>query len=149
MDLKLSDKRANTFAVVGSEAVMAAVTPFEEDCYLTLNSKQTNEFVFILDCSGSMKYGYKIELVREAMLFFLKNLPTNCYFNIIEFGVKYNCLFNQSSVAYSKINVHIAEKFISQMRADLGGSEIVGILFINHGICIIRAVHQMYRCSKN
>ncbi|CAF4521946.1 unnamed protein product, partial [Rotaria sp. Silwood2] len=103
---------------------MAAVTPFEEDCYLTLNNKQINKFIFILDCSGSMKNENKIGLAREAMLFFIRNLPTNCYFNIIKFGAKYSCLFNESTAFYNNINIRIAEKFISQIRADLGGTEI-------------------------
>ncbi|CAF2911440.1 unnamed protein product [Rotaria sp. Silwood2] len=128
LDIKLSDKRANTFVVVESNAAMAAVTPFEEDCYLTLNNKQINEFIFILDCSGSMKNENKIGLAREAMLFFIRNLPTNCYFNIIKFGAKYSCLFNESTAFYNNINIRIAEKFISQIRADLGGTEILAAL---------------------
>lgn len=125
LDIKLSDKRANTFVVVESSAAMAAVTPFEEDCYLTLNNNQTNEFIFILDCSGSMKNENKIGLAREAILFFLKNLPNSCYFNIIKFGARYSCLFNESTAFYNHVNVRIAEKFISKIHADLGGTEIV------------------------
>ncbi|CAF1442475.1 unnamed protein product [Rotaria sordida] len=128
LDIKLSDKRANTFVVVESNAAMAAVTPFEEDCYLTLNNRQTNEFIFILDCSGSMKNENKIGLAREAMLYFIRNLPMNCYFNIIKFGAKYSCLFNESTASYNNINIRIAEKFISQIRADLGGTEILAPL---------------------
>ncbi|CAF3697567.1 unnamed protein product [Adineta steineri] len=128
LDIKLSDKRANTFIVLEPNAAMAAVTPFEEDCYLTLDSKQTNEFIFILDCSKSMKNENKIGFAREAMLLFLKNLPNNCYFNIIKFGTKYDCLFNESTAFYNSINVRIAEKFISQIRADLGGTEILAPL---------------------
>ncbi|CAF3453960.1 unnamed protein product [Rotaria sp. Silwood1] len=128
LNIKLSDKRANTFIVVESNAAMAAVTPFEEDCYLTLNNKQTNEFIFILDCSGSMRNENKIGLAREAMLFFIKNLPINCYFNIIKFGAKYSCLFNESTAFYNNVNIRIAEKFISQIRADFGGTEILAPL---------------------
>jgi hypothetical protein len=125
LDIKLSDKRANTCVVIESGAAMAAVTPFEEDCYLKLDNNQTNEFIFILDCSGSMKNENKIGLAREAMLVFLKSLPKNSYFNIIKFGTKYTCLFNESTAFYNHINLRVAEKFISQIRADLGGTEIV------------------------
>ncbi|UJR15448.1 hypothetical protein I4U23_002391 [Adineta vaga] len=128
IDIKLSDKRANTFVIFESNAAMAAVTPFEEDCYLNLDHNQTNEFIFILDCSSSMRNENKIGLAREAMLFFLRNLPQNCYFNIIKFGTRYTCLFNESIVFYNNVNVHIAEKFISQIRADLGGTEILAPL---------------------
>jgi len=129
LDIKLSDQRANTCAVIESGAAMAAVTPFEEDCDLTLNNNQTNEFIFILDCSGSMKNENKIGLAREAMLVFLKSLPKNSYFNIIIFGTKYTCLFNESTAFYNHINLRVAEKFISQIRADLGGTEIVSSPF--------------------
>jgi len=129
LDIKLSDKRANTCAVIESGAAMAAVTPFEEDCCLTLDNNQTNEFIFILDCSGSMKNENKIGLAREAMLVFLKSLPKNSYFNIIKFGTKYTCLFNESTAFYNHINLRVAEKFISQIRADLGGTEIVSSPF--------------------
>jgi hypothetical protein len=134
LDIKLSDKRANTFVTVESGAAMAAVTPFENDCYLTLDNKQTNEFIFILDCCGSMKNENKIGLAREAMLYFLRNLPDNCCFNIIKFGVKYQCLFNQSTAFYSNTNIRIAAKFISQIRPDLGGTELVNISFFMYNI---------------
>jgi hypothetical protein len=130
LDIHLFDKRANTFVIVESDAAMAAVTPFEDDCYLTFNNKQKNEFIFILDCSGSMRNENKIGLAREAMLFFLKNLPPSSYFNIIKFGSKYSCVFNESTAFYNEIHIRIAEKFISQIRADLGGTELVSIVFL-------------------
>jgi hypothetical protein len=129
LDIKLSDKRVNTYVVIESDAAMAAVTPFEEDSYMTLNNKQINEFIFIIDCSNSMKNENKIGLSREIILEFLKNLPNNSYFNIIKFGTKYICLFNQSTVFNNQINVQIAEKFINQIQADLGGTEIVSVSF--------------------
>jgi hypothetical protein len=129
LDIKLSDKRINTYVVLESDAAMAAVTPFEEDSYMTLNNKQINEFIFIIDCSNSMKNENKIGLSREVILEFFKNLPNNSYFNLIKFGTKYTCLFNQSTVLYNQINLQIAEKFINQIQADLGGTEIVSISF--------------------
>ncbi|CAF0995209.1 unnamed protein product [Adineta ricciae] len=128
IDVKLTHTRENTFVVVESGAVMAAVTPFEEDCYVNLDNTQTNEFIFIVDCSSSMRNENKIGLVREAMLFFLENLPQNCYFNIIKFGARYTCLFNESVAFYNNIHIRIATKFISQIRADLGGTEMLAPL---------------------
>lgn len=125
IDITLSDKRANTFVVVESGAAMAAVTPFEGDCYIAPDDPHTNEFIFVVDCSGSMRNENRIGLAREAMLFFLKNLPTRCCFNIIKFGARFSCLFDESAPFYHQANVRLAEQFISQIRADLGGTEIV------------------------
>jgi len=41
----------------------------------------TGEYVFLLDRSGSMA-GTKLEMLKEAMVFLLKSLPTECKFNI-------------------------------------------------------------------
>lgn len=125
LDIQLSNTRANTFVVVDSDAAMAAVIPFEKDCYLRLHNEQTNEFIFIVDCSGSMKNQNKIELARQAMLFFVRHLPKGCYFNIIKFGAMYHCLFNESCAFYNNIHKRITEKFINEIKADLGGTEIV------------------------
>lgn len=127
LDIKLSDKQANTCVLLESNAAMAAVTPFKDDSYIELNNQQINEFIFLIDCSKSMKNENKIGLVREAMLEFIENLPKKSYFNIIKFGTKYTCLFNRSTVSYNPMNIQIAQKFINQIRADLNGTDIVSI----------------------
>lgn len=87
--------------------------------YILNNKNQINEFIFILDCNRSIKNGNNIGLIRQLMFYFIKNLLMNSYFNIIKFGTKYFCLFNQSTVFYNQIN------------ANLGGTEFVSILFGN------------------
>jgi Mg-chelatase subunit ChlD len=52
---------------------MASFTPTEQDCRAVMNDADlTNEFFFVVDCSGSMRDENKIGLAREAMLLFLK-----------------------------------------------------------------------------
>ncbi|CAF4344762.1 unnamed protein product, partial [Rotaria magnacalcarata] len=59
---------------------MASFTPTEEDCQRVMNNTDmTNEFIFVVDCSGSMEDENRIGLAREAMLLFLKSLPVNCH----------------------------------------------------------------------
>lgn len=43
------------------------------------------EFIFIFDCSGSMR-GEEIELAAHCLILFIKSLPEDCFFNIIRFG---------------------------------------------------------------
>ena len=129
INIELAEKHANTIIAVEHGAVMVAFTPTEEDCYHhTLKNDQTNEFIFVIDCSGSMNDENKIGLARQAMLVFLKSLPVHCHFNIIRFGSNYKCLFNEVTVLYNEANVQQAEQLISQMQADLGGTELVSIL---------------------
>ncbi len=54
-----------------------------------------NEFIFILDRSGSME-GARIEQAKLALLIFLKSLPPGSYFNVVSFGSSYSQLFEQS-----------------------------------------------------
>lgn len=126
MDLELAENRSNTIVAVESSAIMASFTPTEQDCRRLMNdSILTNEFIFIVDCSGSMDGENKIGLARQAMLLFLKSLPVDCFFNIIRFGSNYKSLFSDMTVIYNEKNVRQAEQLINSMEADLGGTELV------------------------
>ncbi len=50
------------------------------------------EFVFVVDCSGSMG-GMRITEARRAMKLFLMSLPAPCLFNIFRFGSSFQQLF--------------------------------------------------------
>jgi hypothetical protein len=128
INIELSEKRSNTIVAVEPGAVMAVFTPTEEDCRQGLNPDQTNEFIFVIDCSGSMQDENKTELTRQAMLLFLKSLPVDCYFNIIRFGSQYKSLFTDITAIYNEENAQKAEQLITGMKADLGGTELVNIL---------------------
>ncbi len=55
-------------------------------------------FIFIVDRSGSMS-GSKMETTKEALVLFLKSLPTGSRFEIINFGNKFD-LMSQSKVGF-------------------------------------------------
>ncbi|CAF3046675.1 unnamed protein product [Rotaria sp. Silwood2] len=97
INIEMTDKRVNTIVAVEPSAVMAAFTPTEEDCGQGLNTDQINEFIFVVDCSGSL------QLVK---LFFLREITT----------------------IYNEENSQKAEQLITKMKADLGGTELMGPL---------------------
>ena len=125
INIELSSKRTNSIAAVEPGAVMAVFTPTEEDCRHGSKDEQTNEFLFVVDCSGSMQDENKIGLARQAMLLFLKSLPVDCYFNVIRFGSTHKNLFPEVTAIYNESNACKAEQLINEMKADLGGTELV------------------------
>jgi hypothetical protein len=143
-------------------AVMAAFIPTEKECHQASKNDLTNEFIFIVDCSGSMQDENKIGLARQAMLLFLKSLPVNCHFNIVRFGSQYKTLFNEITAVYNETNAQQAEQLIKEMQADLGGTELVSfisfilillfLVFIRScdlfnglsKICLVKVVHVKY-----
>ncbi|CAM4961096.1 unnamed protein product [Rotaria socialis] len=126
LDIELVNNHSNTIVAVEPGAVMASFTPTEEDCQRAMNNTEmTNEFIFVVDCSGSMEDENKIGLAREAMLLFLKSLPVNCHFNIIRFGSNHRALFNEITAIYNEENSQKAEQLTKQLKADLGGTELL------------------------
>ncbi|CAF1268248.1 unnamed protein product [Rotaria sordida] len=126
LDIDLSENRSNTIVAIEPGAVMASFMPTDEDCRRAMNNATiTNEFMFIIDCSGSMSSESKIELAHQAMILFLKSLPVHCHFNIIRFGSNYQTLFNEITAMYDEENARKAEQLINTMRADMGGTELL------------------------
>jgi hypothetical protein len=126
LDVELNEARSNTIVAVQNNAIMAVLTPNKEDCQKALgmvpggDTFSTNEFVFVIDCSGSMT-GEKIDAARQAMLIFLKSLPVHCRFNIIRFGSDYQSLFEKEITAiYNEQTMSEAQTMIKMMQADLG-----------------------------
>jgi hypothetical protein len=129
IDIELTQHRSNTILAVESDAVMASFTPNQQDCQHAMNTSEvTNEFIFVVDCSGSMEDENKIGFARQAMLLFLKSLPVNCHFNIIRFGSSYETLFKDITATYNKENAQQAEQLTHNMHTNLGGTELVSLI---------------------
>jgi hypothetical protein len=64
------------------------------------SDRENDEFVFVIDCSGSMG-GTRIEQARECLSLFIRSLPATCFFNIVRFGSKFETLFPEA-VNYMK-----------------------------------------------
>ena len=80
-------------------------------------------FIFIIDQSGSMS-GKPIELVKEALIFFMQSLPRNSYFQLIGFGSSVKFI-NENPVEYTEDNVKNTIKKIKRLDAYLGGTYLL------------------------
>ena len=81
------------------------------------------EFIFVVDRSGSMEGSY-IKSASETLVLFLKSIPQGCFFNIISFGGRYESFF-QSSMPYNQKTMEKAAKFASNLKANMGGTELL------------------------
>ncbi|XP_067280256.1 von Willebrand factor A domain-containing protein 5A-like [Pseudorasbora parva] len=122
---------APTGSLMGDPVLMISLYPeFPADVMSSLASK--GEFVFVVDRSGSMEWvmhhgkdaQMRIESARDTLLLLLKSLPMGCYFNIYGFGSHFESFFPQS-VVYSEATMEEALKRVKNMKADMGGTEIL------------------------
>ena len=79
-------------------------------------------FIFLIDQSGSMR-GQSIELVRQALILFIKSLPQGSYFQFIGFGSSYK-KYNNIPVEYNEENVNSIINIILKIEANMGGTNI-------------------------
>ncbi|OTB00055.1 hypothetical protein M426DRAFT_324552 [Hypoxylon sp. CI-4A] len=119
----------------------AVITPANDDSHaaLMLNFRPsdlfgnavppqafTGEIIFLLDCSGSMRRfqsngnPLKIDAMREAMQFVIAGLPASCAFNILTFGSEVRGAWYES-----QSDQEAGRRFISQIAANMGGTEIL------------------------
>ncbi len=76
----------------------------------------------VVDCSGSMN-GDSIAQARAALREIIALLKPDDYFNLITFGSTFELLFPQPVIA-SESNIHVAARYIAQIDANMGGTEI-------------------------
>ena len=79
-------------------------------------------FIFLLDQSGSMS-GYPMDFARKALILFLQSLPAGSYYQIIGFGSTFE-KYDKTPKKYTQNNIKKSIKFIENLNADLGGTDI-------------------------
>ncbi|KAJ6542705.1 von Willebrand factor type A domain-containing protein [Mycena capillaripes] len=85
-------------------------------------SKQ--EFVFLIDCSGSMM-GPRIETAKRALIVMLRALPTkDSLIQIASFGSWCTTLWQDGSRAYNQATLDYATEHVDSISANYGGTEI-------------------------
>uniref|UniRef100_A0A8C4RLR7 von Willebrand factor A domain-containing protein 5A-like n=1 Tax=Erpetoichthys calabaricus TaxID=27687 RepID=A0A8C4RLR7_ERPCA len=118
-------------SLMGVPLVMVRLYP-EFSRFTEESLTKNGEFIFLMDCSGSMKETMKwecnsvrrIESARDTLLLLLKSLPFGCYFNICLFGSRFKFFFPKS-VEYTQQTMESAMKKVKDMDANLGGTEIL------------------------
>lgn len=108
-------------------AMMVTVCPNElfSDLQESMDEFE-GEILFLADRSASMS-GTKLKQLKDALLVFLKSLPTNCRFNIYSFGNYTSSLWSHSSV-YNESTMRQALEHVSTFQADFGGTEVLEAL---------------------
>ena len=89
---------------------------------LQTDDSDPSEFVFLVDCSASMNPF--IDAVIATLITAIKSLPKGSFLNIVSFGSNYRQLFHESK-EYSKNSVKSAVDFANQLKANLGGTELL------------------------
>ncbi|KAN0028067.1 hypothetical protein ACTFIV_009896 [Dictyostelium citrinum] len=84
---------------------------------------QKSEFIFLIDCSGSMS-GQSINKARRAMEIIIRSLNEQHKVNIYCFGSSFNKVFERSRV-YDDETLEIAGSFVEKISANLGGTELL------------------------
>jgi len=105
----------------GGRVVMLSVYPD-----LAGLARTPTEVVFLLDRSGSMR-GESMQQARAALQLCLRSLEEGDRFNIVGFGSRFESLFPASS-AYTQATLDVATAHLQQVRANLGGTELMGPL---------------------
>eukprot|EP01113_Clastostelium_recurvatum_P011179 TRINITY_DN1563_c2_g1_i5.p1 TRINITY_DN1563_c2_g1~~TRINITY_DN1563_c2_g1_i5.p1 ORF type:complete len:1057 (+),score=336.60 TRINITY_DN1563_c2_g1_i5:93-3173(+) len=125
LDIKLDNPHTSSLKIqhdekTKSQVVMISLFPNQDvGEYDTIYT----EMIFLIDRSGSMS-GSKINKVREAMQLFLRSIPEGTLFNIVGFGSGHKFLFEKGSMEYNEKSLDAAVQHITNLKADLGGTEI-------------------------
>lgn len=104
----------------GSAALMVSLFPdtstFELDSLLT-------EVIVLVDRSGSMG-GEKIEQTRQALSYFLENLPEGSRFNFVGFGSTFEYLFTESQLIDDPDAFNSGISYVNLLNANFGSTDI-------------------------
>uniref|UniRef100_A0AAY4AQ44 von Willebrand factor A domain-containing protein 5A-like n=1 Tax=Denticeps clupeoides TaxID=299321 RepID=A0AAY4AQ44_9TELE len=123
--------KAEPGSLMGDPVVLLSLYP-EFPASVTSSLATCGEFILVVDRSGSMDctmHGgsgaqMRIDSARDTLLLLLKSLPMGCYFNIYGFGSHYESFFPKS-VQYDQKTMDAALKKVQEMKADMGGTEIL------------------------
>ncbi|KAG9500787.1 hypothetical protein J7337_006467 [Fusarium musae] len=124
----------------GLAAMMVHIRPNDLFRNSIIPQSFTGEILFLLDQSASMGWtngspdydrrhtgARKIDVMREAMLLALSGIPSTCVFNVISWGSATMGLW-ETSRPHTKENIREAKTYVSQVEADMGGTDLLRAL---------------------
>ncbi|TFY65188.1 hypothetical protein EVJ58_g2141 [Rhodofomes roseus] len=86
------------------------------------------EYIFVIDRSGSMDGSRKLDYAKDALLLMLKSLPSDrTFFNIVSFGGRHSSLWKNSQ-PYTARNLDEAVMHVDAMSANMGGTELLAAI---------------------
>ncbi|KYQ92222.1 type A von Willebrand factor domain-containing protein [Tieghemostelium lacteum] len=88
-----------------------------------LDINQKSEYIYILDCSGSMS-GNLIESAKNTLNILMRSIPENSKFNIYRFGSTFKKLYETSKL-YNNLTLQEATNLLNNTSADLGGTDLL------------------------
>lgn len=120
VDIQLDGRNQETIAWAErkGDAALVKIT-FEK---LFRETTKNIEFLFLLDCSSSMRYGL-IEKARRTLSKALHALPSDSLYNVIVFGDTYNCL-HDFTIKASADNIAKTETYLKDVGATMGGTDL-------------------------
>ncbi|KAN0012369.1 hypothetical protein ACTFIU_007668 [Dictyostelium citrinum] len=84
---------------------------------------QKSEFIFLIDCSGSMS-GEPIKKAKRALEIIIRSLNENCKFNIYCFGSSFTKAFGRAKI-YNDDTLEQISNYVQNIDANLGGTELL------------------------
>lgn len=118
----LEQGRQDKEGILKSDVIMVDFLPDLR----SVPEQKDSEFVFVIDCSGSMS-GDRIQKASETLLLLLKSLPVECTFNVLCFGGSFTWWFD-SPLKYTEANLKKAVKLQKSLAANMGGTELLAPL---------------------
>ena len=117
LNIDLAQQQISTYTLLEKQAIMVSLVPTLELCDISNTKGQLNcEYIFVVDCSGSMSDENKIGYARQAMSIFIKSLPISSSFNIFRFGSTYEQFkSNQTTIQYDEQSAKEANDYINHM----------------------------------
>lgn len=102
------------------------------ECVITIapnlppSINKNKEFVFLVDCNGSMKGNY-IQKSSECLELLIKSLPSGSFFNIVKFGYSFEKLFAKTKLLANE-TMQEGIEFTKNIQSNLKSTNIYNAL---------------------